>query len=305
VKSRILFALVGCVGLALLPATAQAHFPYEVTPPAWWTETLGPPVTGLDGVTYTADCTVTESHTNDFGFEVYELRWLGSPEPDDDFAPCKRDWGSVRALCSGRAVHNHDGNPNPDFSFRCAIDTTPGQLGGVVCTREDSSFSGDTGWDPYDCRPDYLTGWPNNPSVPAGDSRLAGAEKASCSKRQCSFEVSCQNSTGDAGCLFALVIASNHFDPFTADPYGAFDQATDVGSTFDTGQPGLPGQVDDGQNATLSLKTTKQGRKTIVNYLRKGKKSVKGKWWAYRIDKPPESGFPQLDEGEMKIKLKR
>jgi hypothetical protein len=304
VQAKVKFALAGLVvALALLPATTQAHYPYEsATPPAWWTETLGPPVTGLDGVTYPVDCTLKERlETDEYGSATYFLDWIGPPVPgENDFPACIRAWGGLaRSGCSGQAVAYHpaDGSEeNVQTSWSCAVYLVD-EIG-ARCYRDDFV---NLVWTPYDCRAEVLPGWPNSPEAPAGDSLLAVTDPVTCSKRKCSFEVRCENATGDSGCLFFISVGDRH-ETFTKDVPG-------FGLERRAPQGGTGEHFDDGQIETLTYKTTKRGRKDIKKHFLDGKRSVKGYWFAERVDKfnedgPVFEGGTALD-GRTKIKLKR
>jgi hypothetical protein len=297
--AKLKLALASVVAALAASATAQAHYPYEAAnPPTWWTETLGPPVTGLDGVVYPVDCRLKEHlATDEFGSATYSLSWIGPPVPDNDFPACVRRWGGQGASsCGGGATHFHpfDGFEVPAQAFwSCAV-----HVGDEIrprCTRRDFPDA----WVPYDCRAEVLGGWPNSPQAPVGDSLLGVTDPATCSKRRCRFAVRCENATGDAGCVFFITVGDRH-ESFTKDVPG-----------FGLGRRAPPGEhLEDGQVETLTYKTTKRGRKDIERHLRAGKRSVKGYWYAERLDKfdedgPVFEGGTGIPEGEIKIKLKR
>ena len=301
---RIALGLAASVLVCLmLPAAAHAHYPYEsATPPAWWTETLGPPVTGLDGVIYPVDCTLKERlETDQYGGATYFLDWIGAPVPDGygDFPPCIRQWGRAQSRCSGQAAAYHGGGPEY-VQTHWSCDVYFGEERSPRCSRDD--FGGSV-WTPYDCRAELLPGWPNSPNAPAGDSLLVVTDPVSCSKRKCSIEVRCENATGDIGCLFFITVGDRHAS-FTKDVPG-----------FDVERRSMQGatgeHLDDGQIETLTYKTTTRGRKDIKKHLLDGKRSVKGYWFAERADKLDEDG-PVFEGGDLggpdggfKIKLKR
>jgi hypothetical protein len=140
--------------------------------------------------------------------------------------------------------------------------------------------------------------------LPPGHPRLVGASKATCTKRRCRLNVTCDDSTADAEappCMFRLALLHRgnlitRPDLVLIDPEIPYQEQLPEAELV---------VLAGGETRTLELKTISIGRLDIKDALRKGKRKLnRGSWTATRAGVESAEGDFVFEEGDVKIKLK-
>ena len=110
--------------------------------------------------------------------------------------------------------------------------------------------------------------------VPDALSRVVGAPTATCTPRGCRYKVTCEEPTGEYGCIFGLSLTRKG-TYLTRVPVCILDEEGE-GECLPKAKLQY---LDPGETTTLKLRLLKVGRQEVEHLLKRGKRAIKGGGW--------------------------